>query len=135
MTDARLRLAIVVLAVAGAAVAGYLTYTHYADVAPLCRTGGCEIVQRSSYAEIAGVPVALLGLVGYLAILVTALVRRPWATVACAALAVFGVVFAVYLLLVQLVVIDAVCQWCVTSDVILLAIGALALLRLRPLLS
>jgi uncharacterized membrane protein len=48
---------------------------------------------------------------------------------------VFGVVFAAYLLLVQLVVIEAVCRWCVASDLILLALSALTVLRLRPLLS
>jgi uncharacterized membrane protein len=135
MSDRALRVAVVALALAGSLVAGYLTYTHFADVAPVCGSGGCELVQRSSYAKAAGVPVALLGLVGYLAILGAALVRRPWAAVASAALAVFGVVFAAYLLLVQLVVIEAVCRWCVASDLILVALGALTVLRLRPLLS
>ena len=59
------------LAVLGLAVAGYLTYVHYAELEPICAGGGggCERVQNSSYAELAGVPVAVLGLVGYALIL------------------------------------------------------------------
>ena len=48
----RLRLAILALAIVGAAIAAYLTYVHYADVSPICTTGGCEKVQRSSYAKL-----------------------------------------------------------------------------------
>ena len=45
------------------------TYVHYAHTSPICTTGGCEKVQHSSYAELAGVPVALLGLIAYVALL------------------------------------------------------------------
>ena len=55
----RLRGAIAATAAIGAAIATYLTVVHYAHVAPVCTTGGCEKVQRSSYAELAGVSVAL----------------------------------------------------------------------------
>jgi uncharacterized membrane protein len=66
-----LSLAAAALALAGLAVSGYLTYIHYAGIAPVCAGGGgaCERVQSSHYAELAGVPVALLGLVGYALIL------------------------------------------------------------------
>src|SRR5438445_13092988 len=66
-----LRLAMIVLAVIGVGVATYLTYIHYAGIKPLCgrNGGGCEIVQTSEYSKLAGVPVALIGLIGYVAIL------------------------------------------------------------------
>ena len=71
MSDRALRLAVAAVAAAGVAVAGYLTYVHYRPGALICTGGGgCEAVQDSSYAEIAGIPVALLGLVAYLAVLV-----------------------------------------------------------------
>jgi uncharacterized membrane protein len=69
--ERRLRLGMCLLAVAGLAVAGYLTYVHYAGIEPICAGGGggCERVQTSSYAELAGIPVVVLGLIGYAAIL------------------------------------------------------------------
>ena len=70
-----LRRAIAVAALAGIAVAAYLTVVHYTHTSPICTTGGCEKVQHSSYAKLAGIPVALLGLVAYVAILGTSLVR------------------------------------------------------------
>ena len=68
MSDRQLRVTVAVLALLGLAVAGYLTYVHYAELEPICAGGGgCERVQNSSYAELAGIPVALLGLIGYAA--------------------------------------------------------------------
>jgi uncharacterized membrane protein len=131
VSERTLRAAIGALAIAGLAVAGYLTYARYAHVELICSTGGCETVQGSRYAVVAGVPVAVLGLIGYVVLLVTALLPQPWAAAAGAAAALAGLAFAAYLLVVQLVVIDAVCQWCVASDAVLAAIAVLAVLRLR----
>src|SRR5579862_5489059 len=65
-----LRITLVLLSVAGLGIAGYLTYVHYAGIKPVCTAGGsCEKVQTSVYSELVGVPVALLGLLGYGAIL------------------------------------------------------------------
>ena len=70
MSDRVLRAAVAVVALAGVAVAGYLTYVHYQPEALICTgSGGCEAVQDSSYAELAGIPVALLGLGAYLVVL------------------------------------------------------------------
>ena len=69
MSDRALRTAGLVLAVLGIGVAGYLVYVHYADVNPVCNIAhGCHKVQTSEYAKLAGVPVALLGLFGYIII-------------------------------------------------------------------
>ena len=54
MTDGRLRAAVGALALAGIAVTGYLLWAHWADAELLCRTGGCETVQSSAYAELLG---------------------------------------------------------------------------------
>jgi uncharacterized membrane protein len=126
VTERSLRVAIAVLALAGAAVSAYLTITKLADAAVICPTSGCETVQRSSYSELLGVPVAAIGLLGYLAVGATALWRGAAAAALGAALAGAGVLFAGYLLVLQLAVIEAVCTWCVTSDVTaaLLAVAA-----------
>ena len=64
-----------VLAVIGLGIAGYLTYVHYAGIHVLCAaSGGCETVQTSSYAKLAGIPVPVLGLLGYFGILVSLLI-------------------------------------------------------------
>jgi uncharacterized membrane protein len=70
------RKAIAGLALLGLAISAYLTWVHYADIEPIC-TGisDCERVQTSDYAELAGIPVAVIGLVGYAAILASLRLR------------------------------------------------------------
>ena len=127
MNDRTLRTAVGILAAAGAAIAGYLTYARFSHTPVACATGGCEIVQSSDYAELAGIPVALLGLTAYLFLLGTAFSSSEAARAAGAAVAVAGAAFSAYLVYVQIAVIDAICQWCIASDVVM----ALARLRLR----
>jgi uncharacterized membrane protein len=116
------------LAGAGIAVAAYLTVIHYDDRLLLCGAGDCHTVQQSKYAELAGIPVAILGLAMYIAILGLGAVRmvRPetrfWATAAACAIALTGFLYAAYLTYVELWVIDAICQWCVLSATITTAI-------------
>jgi uncharacterized membrane protein len=130
VSDRALRGAVAALALAGLAVAAYLTWAHYAHETVACPIGGggCETVQESSYAKLAGVPVALLGVVLYAAVLALVAWDSPAARQAVAALALAGTAFAVYLLVVQLAVIDAICSWCVANDVVvaLLAVAAVA---------
>ena len=127
MSDRTLRVAICVLAAAGAAIAGYLLYERWTGGPLVCATGGCETVQNSRYSKIAGVPVALLGLLAYAGIFVTGLLRAELARAIGAALAVGGLLFAVYLVYVQNSKIHAWCQWCLASDVILAVLAALLL--------
>lgn len=130
--DRRLAIAIAVVAALGVAVAGYLTYVHYADVKAFCVAGGggCEKVQTSSYAKLAGVPVALLGLVGYLAILASLAVPGEAGRFAGALVALAGFGFSLYLTYRELFTIEAICQWCVVSAVLLTALAVLTTLRL-----
>jgi uncharacterized membrane protein len=132
VTDERLRLAALVIAGIGIAVAGYLTYVHYAGLQPLCAGGshGCERVQTSSYAAVAGIPVAVLGLAGYLAITLALIAPGDPARLAAAALAVSGFGFSAYLTYVELFVIHAICQWCVASALLLTTLAGLSLRRL-----
>ena len=66
--DRRLLVAIVVLCLLGIGDAGYLTFVHYAHLKVACLAhGGCETVQASKYSKLAGIPVSVLGLIGYVA--------------------------------------------------------------------
>jgi uncharacterized membrane protein len=131
MNERTLRLTSAALAALGAGITGYLLYVRETGARLVCATGGCETVQSSAYAEVLGVPVAALGLIGFVGLLVTALARGDWARLGQATLALAAFTFSGYLLVVQLAVIDALCQWCLATDVLTTGIAALALLRLR----
>ena len=126
----RLRLAIAGAASVGIAIAAYLTVVHYAHTAPVCTTGGCEKVQHSSYAKLGGVPVALLGLLAYAAILVTTARRGVGWALAGVVIALGGAAFSGYLLWAQLARIHAICQWCVANDIVVGVIAVLCVARL-----
>jgi len=130
MTDRVLHRVLVVLALVGIGIAGYLTYIHYRGIAPICAINeGCEKVQSSRYAKVGGVPVPLLGLVGYVAILASLLVRGEAARLATAGMALGGFAFSVYLTSLELFRIHAICQWCVGSAIVMTAIAVLATIR------
>ena len=132
MSDRGLRIAALLVTLAGIGIAGYLTWAHFADQSVVCvQGGGCEKVQESSYAEIAGIPVATLGLASYLTILALLLWDAPVARLSAATLALVGVFFSAYLVVVQLFVIDAVCIWCMANDLVVApALAVLTVLRL-----
>jgi uncharacterized membrane protein len=129
-TDSTLRRALVVLALVGIGIAGYLTWVHYEGLSPICAINdGCEKVQSSRYAKVGGVPVPLVGLVGYVAILGSLLVRGELARLATAVMAIGGFAFSVYLTGLELFEIHAICQWCVGSAIVMTAIALLATIR------
>ncbi|HEX6654072.1 MAG TPA: vitamin K epoxide reductase family protein, partial [Thermoleophilaceae bacterium] len=118
--------AIAGLALLGLAISIYLTYVHYAGIEPVCSSiSNCERVQTSEYADLAGIPVAVLGIVGYAAILASLRMRAD----VTALLSYLAVAFSAYLTWAELVKIDAICQWCVASAIITVAIAVLATLR------
>ena len=118
--------AIAALALIGLAISAYLTWVHYAGIEPVCSgISDCERVQSSSYAELVGIPVAVLGVVGYAAILASL-----WARVEVTALLSYlAVAFSGYLTWAEVFRIDAICQWCVASAIVTLVIAVLATLR------
>lgn len=119
-----------VLAGIGLVISIYLTSTHYADVAPVC-TGlsDCLRVQRSVYAEWVGIPVALIGVIGYAGILVALARDGGVRRLVVAFLALVGAGFSGYLTWAEASQIDAFCQWCLVSAAIMVALAVLASLR------
>lgn len=113
----------------GGAIAAYLTVVHYAHISPICTTGGCEKVQQSSYAKAAGIPVAVLGLVAYAGVLLTAAVRGLPAALAGSVIGLASLAFSGYLLWAQLARIHAICQWCIGNDVVIAVIAVLCVAR------
>jgi uncharacterized membrane protein len=131
VSERRLRVAVAALGTAGAAIAGYLVVVRYTHTAIACPTSGCETVQASRYSAVFGVPVALLGLSAFLAILGTSVSTRRAATEVAVVVALSSLAFAGYLLAVQLFVIHALCVWCVASDAAVLLLAVATSVRLR----
>jgi uncharacterized membrane protein len=133
----RHRQAIALLALVGLFVALYL-WLHalgYGGAIKCGASGGCETVQTSRWAVFLGVPVALYGVVGYVALLTASIValrqavlpQRQW-NLLLAGLATVGVLFTAYLTYLELFVIHAICRWCIGSAVIITAIWVVAVL-------
>lgn len=128
----RLRAATVILSAVGAGIAGYLTYVHLAGVQALCVGGssGCARVQASEEAQLMGVPVALLGLVAYLVLVVANAARGDAARTVAVLVALVGFGFSAYLTYVAVVDIGATCQWCLASLAVMTALAVLTSARL-----
>lgn len=117
-----LRMTGMLLSAAGLVVAGYVFYTAVIlNEIPQCVAGGggCGLVENSRYSHILGIHVSTFGLIGYLLILGTFIWRDDRARIAGFALSLFGFGFSLYLTYLELWEILAICQWCVTSAVLM----------------
>ncbi len=127
----KIRIAMIAIATIGLGVASYLTYVHYAGIPPLCSAGdSCLVVQTSVYSKLAGVPVALMGLIGYVAILASLLLpEREETRLATMVLTLGGFGFSAYLTYRELFSIHQVCEWCASSAVMMTILACLAAWR------
>jgi uncharacterized membrane protein len=134
------RMSAVLLSLTGLFVSAYLYLYKIGKIGSLaCGTGGCETVQWSPWSRVAGIEVALIGVLGYagllavsLASLQPGLVNRRWPAALLLVLAGVGVLFTVYLTYLELFVIHAICVWCVAyagSMLLGLLVAAWALFR------
>jgi uncharacterized membrane protein len=127
VTERSLRIAIIVLSVIGIADSAYLTSIHYENVPLVCSASGvvdCSQVLHSSYSSIAGIPVAVFGLVWFVVMALLALRPIGWAALAWAGIGVASVIYLVY---VELFRIDKICLWCTVAHVLVIAILGLVL--------
>ena len=129
--------AVPLLALAGLAVAVYLSFIETSGLEAVCGpVGDCNAVQQSKWAEVLGIPVGLIGVGGYAIVLVSWAVARfrsgrlaDWAGVALHVGAVAGTGFSIYLTFLEPFVIGATCMWCLSSAVI---VTVLMWLTARP---
>ena len=132
MSARTLRITLLALTVLGIGVASYLTYIHYAGIKPLCgrNGGGCEIVQTSEYSKLAGVPVALIGLIGYVTILAALLAPESESSrFAAVGFTVVGFDFSAYLTGREVFSIHHICEWCLSSAAIITLLMCLSIWR------
>jgi uncharacterized membrane protein len=132
MSARALRTTLIVLAALGVALAGYLTYLHYSGTTPPCSIKGnpCSQVQKSRYSELAGVPVALIGLIGYIVILGSLLApESERARFATMALTLGGLGFSGYLTYREVFTLHKICEWCVGSAVLMTIMMGLSVWR------
>ena len=118
-----------VIAALGLIVAGYLAFVEVSENDAVCgAVGDCNTVQQSSYAELFGVlPIGVLGMIGYVAILTAWLVSRSanertatWGSAALLGFALLGTAFSIYLTFLEPFVIGATCAWCLTSAMLMI---------------
>lgn len=130
--EGNLRAIATFLASFGIGVATYIAIADSGDGAPVCLAGGsgCETVANSSYSHLLGVDVAVFGIVGYALLLAAALWRGDTARMAGFVVSLAGFGFSVYLTYIELFKIEAVCQWCVASAVLMTLLFGLNALRM-----
>ncbi len=131
-SEGTLRGAATFVAAFGIGVATYIAIAEADGGAPACLAGssGCETVSNSPYSELAGINVAVIGIVGYVLLLATAILRGDGARMGGFALALTGFGFSVYLTYLELFVIDAICQWCLVSAALMTVLFGLNALRM-----
>lgn len=133
--------AILVIAALGLLIAAYLTYEHYAGLKGLLCLGGhaghssCQTVQSSTWSRLAGIPVAVLGLVGYVVILGSLAIRGEIGRAIGFGTALIGFGFSAYLTYREAHSIHAYCEWCLGSAAamtLLMILTGIRFLRADP---
>jgi uncharacterized membrane protein len=129
--ERNLRILAATLAVIGVGVATYIVIADSGGGAPKCLAGGsgCETVADSHYSHLAGINVAVFGIFGYILLLAAALVPGDAGRFGGFLTALIGFGFSAYLTYLELFVIDAICQWCVASAVVMALSLAVAAAR------
>jgi uncharacterized membrane protein len=139
MSDRALHRTLVALGVIGFALATYLTIVHYGKFVVLCTTkhNSCQAVQHSIYSTVFGIPVALLGLIGYILILASLFAPQSELTrLATLGVTLFGMLFSGYLTYREVFTLKEICEWCVSSAILMLLLfigAAIRYLRGAPL--
>ena len=135
--EKRLSQLAILLAIVGLLVSIYMTIYKITSNDSMCiGSGDCKTVNASRYAEVYGIPVAVLGVAGYSAILaVLFLERKPGffqenGTLLFFGLSLTGFLFTLYLIFVEVALIKAYCPFCITSQTVMTIIFIISVIRL-----
>jgi uncharacterized membrane protein len=120
------------VAAVGVGVATYIAIADSGGGSPVCLGGshGCETVANSSYSHLLGVNISIFGVLGYVLLLAAAMLRGDWARMGGFVIALVGFGYSVFLTYLELFVIDAVCQWCVFSAILMTILFAVNTVRM-----
>jgi len=120
------------LATIGIGVATYITIADSGGGSPVCVAGshGCQTVAESSYSHVFGVNIAVFGIVGYVLLLGCALLRGDLARMVGFLVSLGGFGYSFYLTYLELFKIEAICQWCVTSAILMTLLFATNVTRM-----
>lgn len=120
------------IAAFGIGVASYIAIEAAGGSAPTCIAGssGCETVANSGYSHLFGINIAVFGIVGYVLLLIASLGRGDGARMAGFGVSLVGFGYSVYLTYLELFKIEAICQWCVASAVLMTILFGLSAARM-----
>lgn len=127
-----LQRAIAFVAALGIGVVAYIAIAESGGGSPVCIAGshGCATVAKSSYSHVAGVNIAIFGIVGYALLLATAFFANDAARLGGFVLALGGFGYSVFLTYLEIFKIEAICQWCIASAVLMTILFLLSATRL-----
>jgi uncharacterized membrane protein len=127
-----LRRATAFFAAIGIGVATYIAIVESGGGSPVCLAGGsgCETVAKSSYSHVAGINIAVFGIVAYVLLLASAFFANDTARLGGFAVALGGFGYSVFLTYLEIFKIEAICQWCVASAVLMTILFGLTATRL-----
>jgi uncharacterized membrane protein len=135
----RTRTLIWVTALVGLLTSGYLAYVKVFDTPIYCTPGlgDCTTVNLSRYSELWGIPIAIFGILSYIAILLMVLfgdrlkLVKQYQVLTIFGMSLFGFLYSLYLTYLEIFVIRAICQWCVLSGLCMTIIFAAAVYWLK----
>ena len=130
-SERKLRTAAFVLALVGLAIATYIAIEEAGGGAAKCVAGGggCEKVADSEYSELLGINVAVIGIFGYAVLALAAVLPGDPGRFLGLVASLSGFGFSLYLTYLELFEIDAICQWCVASAVVMTLLLLVNLIR------
>jgi uncharacterized membrane protein len=131
-SEGNLRRAIAFLAALGIGVAAYIAIAESGGGSPVCLAGGsgCATVAKSSYSHLAGINIAVFGVIGYALLLASAFFANDLARFGGFAVALGGFGYSIFLTYIEIFKIEAICQWCVASAVLMTILFFLCATRL-----
>jgi len=131
-SEGNLQRAIAFVAALGIGVATYIAIAESGGGSPVCLAGstGCKTVAESSYSHVAGVNIAVFGIVGYALLLACAFFASDLARFGGFLVALGGFGYSVFLTYIEIFKIEAICQWCVASAILMTILFLLCATRL-----